>query len=44
MKKIIKLTETDLTRIVNRAVRENKFNIVKKSNSKLAKTTPAFPK
>jgi len=32
MKKIIKLTETDLTRIVNRVVRENKLNIVKKSD------------
>ena len=32
MKKIIKLTETDLTRIVKRVVRENKFNIVKKSD------------
>jgi hypothetical protein len=32
MEKIIKLTETDLTRIVNRVVRENKLNIVKKSD------------
>jgi hypothetical protein len=33
MKKIIKLTESDLTRIVNRVVEEHKFNIVKLSDT-----------
>jgi hypothetical protein len=32
MKKIIKLTESDLTRIVNRVVEDHKFNIIKKSD------------
>lgn len=32
MKNIIKLTESDLTRIVNRVVRESKINIIKKSD------------
>lgn len=31
MKKIIKLTETDLTRIVERVVNETKINVIKKS-------------
>lgn len=32
MKKIIKLTESDLTRIVKRVVEDHKFNIIKKSD------------
>jgi hypothetical protein len=32
MRKIIKLTESDLTRIVNRVVEEHKFNIINKSD------------
>lgn len=32
MKKIVKLTESDLTRIVSRVVKEHKFNIVNKSD------------
>jgi hypothetical protein len=32
MKKIIKLTETDLTKIVKRVINETKINIVKKSD------------